>query len=72
VKLICQVGIVAREIPTRSCFFVPRERAGLQEIRRARLANRGVPGGCCYLEVLVLVVSFPYILALLKYPTPSG
>jgi|HubBroStandDraft_6_1064221.scaffolds.fasta_scaffold393921_1 hypothetical protein len=36
----------------------------------ARLANRGVPGGRCYLEVPVLEVSFPYILALLHVPYP--
>jgi hypothetical protein len=38
------------------------------EVRYARLASRGVPGDCCYLGVPVLVVSFPYMLALLHVP----
>jgi hypothetical protein len=46
---------------------VPRERAGVLEVRDARLANRGVPGGCGYLGV---PVSFPYMPALLHVPYP--
>jgi hypothetical protein len=49
---------------------VPRERAGRLEVRDARLANRGIPGACSYLEVPVLEVSFPYMLALLHVPYP--
>jgi DNA-binding FrmR family transcriptional regulator len=49
---------------------VPRERAGVLEVRDARLANRGVPGGCCYLGVPVLVVSFPCMLVVLHIPYP--
>jgi hypothetical protein len=37
----------------------------------ARLANRGVPGRCCYLEVLVLVFCFRCILVLIPLPYPS-
>jgi hypothetical protein len=39
-------------------------------VRRARLAIHGVPGHCCYLEVLVLVFCFPYILVLSAYTLP--
>jgi len=39
-------------------------------MRRAMLADRGFPGGCCYPEVLVLVVCFPYMLALASVPYP--
>jgi hypothetical protein len=34
------------------------------------LAGRRFPGACYYLEVLVLVVSFPYILVLFLVPYP--
>ena len=50
---------------------VPRERAGgRSEVLEAMLAYRGVPGGCCYPGVPVLVVSFPYMPALLHVPYP--
>jgi hypothetical protein len=62
--------VAATENPTRSCFCVFRESERALEVRDARLANRGVPGGCCYLEVPVLVASFPYVLALLHVPYP--
>jgi hypothetical protein len=34
------------------------------------LAGRRYSGECCYLEVLVLAVSFPYILAVFLVPYP--
>lgn len=40
-------------------------------MRDATLASRGVPGGCYYLEVLVLVGSFPYMLAFSYVPYPQ-
>jgi len=39
-------------------------------MRRAMPVAHGVPGRCRYLKVLVLVVSFPYILALFLLPYP--
>ena len=60
----------AAKNPTRSCFCVFRESERALEVRAARLADRGVPGGCCCLGVPVLEVSFPYILALLLVPYP--
>src|SRR6202040_744380 len=51
--------------------WIPRERAGVPKCVTLCFANRGVPSGCCYLEVLVLVVSFPYMLPLLPVPYPQ-